>query len=88
MRQRWLNDCVTHDQVEAMTLGDRLVVMNDGYAEQIGSPMEIYEKPATTFVAGFIGSPAMNLFATSILHAKQVTLQKMAEKFSLPFLSR
>lgn len=51
---------VTHDQVEAMTLGDRLIVMNDGYAAQIGSPLEVYEKPATRFVAGFIGSPAMN----------------------------
>ena len=51
---------VTHDQVEAMTLGDRLIVMDNGYAAQIGSPLEIYEKPATEFVAGFIGSPAMN----------------------------
>ncbi len=51
---------VTHDQVEAMTLGDRLIVMNQGRAEQIGSPMAIYEKPASRFVAGFIGSPAMN----------------------------
>jgi sn-glycerol 3-phosphate transport system ATP-binding protein len=52
---------VTHDQVEAMTLADRLVVMNAGRAEQIGSPMEVYARPATVFVAGFIGSPAMNL---------------------------
>ena len=52
---------VTHDQVEAMTLGDRLIVMNNGRAEQIGSPLEVYERPATTFVAGFIGSPAMNM---------------------------
>jgi sn-glycerol 3-phosphate transport system ATP-binding protein len=52
---------VTHDQVEAMTLGDRLIVMNAGRAEQIGSPLEVYERPATTFVAGFIGSPAMNM---------------------------
>ena len=51
---------VTHDQVEAMTLGERLLVMNAGRAEQIGTPMEIYENPATQFVAGFIGSPAMN----------------------------
>jgi len=51
---------VTHDQVEAMTLGDRLVVINDGYAEQIGSPLDLYERPATKFVAGFIGSPSMN----------------------------
>ena len=51
---------VTHDQVEAMTLGDRLIVMDNGYAAQIGSPLEVYEHPATQFVAGFIGSPAMN----------------------------
>ncbi len=53
---------VTHDQVEAMTLADRLVVMNAGRAEQIGTPMELYNAPATLFVAGFIGSPAMNFF--------------------------
>jgi sn-glycerol 3-phosphate transport system ATP-binding protein len=52
---------VTHDQVEAMTLGNRIVVMNAGRAEQIGTPREIYEQPATTFVAGFIGAPPMNL---------------------------
>src|SRR5690606_37082774 len=51
---------VTHDQVEAMTLGDRLMVMNAGVVEQIGTPLEIYARPATLFVAGFIGSPAMN----------------------------
>ena len=51
---------VTHDQVEAMTLAQRMVVMNAGRAEQIGTPMEVYSNPATVFVAGFIGSPAMN----------------------------
>ena len=51
---------VTHDQVEAMTLADRMIVMNAGRAEQIGAPMEVYDNPATIFVAGFIGSPAMN----------------------------
>src|SRR5713226_5783374 len=54
---------VTHDQVEAMTLADRLVVMNDGSVDQIGPPLDLYERPATIFVAGFIGSPAMNLVA-------------------------
>ncbi|TKT80371.1 sn-glycerol-3-phosphate ABC transporter ATP-binding protein UgpC [Aquamicrobium sp. LC103] len=54
---------VTHDQVEAMTLADTLVVMNQGVAEQIDTPMAIYARPATIFVAGFIGSPAMNLLA-------------------------
>ncbi|MFG6178303.1 sn-glycerol-3-phosphate import ATP-binding protein UgpC [Halomonas sp. THAF12] len=51
---------VTHDQVEAMTLADRLVVMNGGRIEQVGTPMHLYERPASRFVAGFIGSPAMN----------------------------
>ena len=54
---------VTHDQVEAMTMADRLVVMNEGIAEQVGTPLEVYRRPATRFVAGFIGSPAMNFFA-------------------------
>ena len=52
---------VTHDQVEAMTLADRIVVMRDGYIEQIGGPDEVYDRPSNTFVAGFIGSPAMNM---------------------------
>lgn len=53
---------VTHDQIEAMTLGDRVVVMYGGIAQQIGTPEELYERPANLFVAGFIGSPAMNFF--------------------------
>ncbi|WBU61623.1 sn-glycerol-3-phosphate import ATP-binding protein UgpC [Paracoccus albus] len=52
---------VTHDQLEAMTLADRLVVLNMGQVEQIGTPLEVYRRPASAFVAGFIGSPAMNL---------------------------
>ena len=52
---------VTHDQIEAMTLADRVVVMNRGIVQQVGSPTEIYDRPANVFVAGFIGSPAMNL---------------------------
>ena len=51
---------VTHDQVEAMTLGDRVVVMKDGWVQQVGEPLELYNTPANKFVAGFIGSPAMN----------------------------
>ena len=51
---------VTHDQVEAMTLADRIVVMNDGAIEQVGTPMELFNNPANTFVAGFLGSPPMN----------------------------
>jgi multiple sugar transport system ATP-binding protein len=53
---------VTHDQVEAMTLADRICVLRDGQVEQIGTPMELYQKPCSAFVAGFIGSPKMNLF--------------------------
>ena len=52
---------VTHDQVEAMTLADRVVVMKQGKVQQVGTPTEIYDHPANTFVASFIGSPAMNL---------------------------
>src|SRR5437016_8205774 len=54
---------VTHDQVEAMTLAQRMIVMNAGRAEQIGTPMEVYENPATQYVAGFIGSPSMNFLS-------------------------
>src|SRR5271168_4250858 len=57
---------VTHDQVEAMTMADRIVVMRDGVVEQAGLPLDLYDRPATLFVAGFIGSPAMNLFKGSI----------------------
>jgi sn-glycerol 3-phosphate transport system ATP-binding protein len=57
---------VTHDQVEAMTLGHRLMVLNGGHVEQLGSPIELYERPATRFVAGFIGSPAMNLLSATL----------------------
>ncbi|MDG1937184.1 MAG: sn-glycerol-3-phosphate ABC transporter ATP-binding protein UgpC [Paracoccaceae bacterium] len=57
---------VTHDQVEAMTLADRIVIMNEGQIEQVGSPAEVYKKPSSQFVASFIGSPAMN-FATGVI---------------------
>ncbi|MEO5613523.1 MAG: sn-glycerol-3-phosphate import ATP-binding protein UgpC, partial [Cypionkella sp.] len=57
---------VTHDQLEAMTLADRLVVLNAGRIEQVGAPLEIYHRPATTFVASFIGSPAMNLLDAEV----------------------
>ena len=60
---------VTHDQVEAMTMGDRIVVMKDGVVQQVDSPLNLYEKPANLFVAGFIGSPAMNFLEAKL--AKQ-----------------
>jgi len=68
---------VTHDQIEAMTLGDRMIVMDNGYAVQIGTPLEIYEHPATRFVAGFIGSPAMNFLPARVSpDGKQVELSR------------
>jgi multiple sugar transport system ATP-binding protein len=57
---------VTHDQVEAMTMGDRIVVMKDGAIQQAGEPLELYRKPANLFVAGFIGSPPMNVVPASV----------------------
>ncbi|MBI3129352.1 MAG: sn-glycerol-3-phosphate ABC transporter ATP-binding protein UgpC [Candidatus Tectomicrobia bacterium] len=57
---------VTHDQVEAMTMGDRIVVMLDGSVQQVGPPMEVYQNPANVFVAGFIGSPAMNFLPVRV----------------------
>jgi multiple sugar transport system ATP-binding protein len=60
---------VTHDQVEAMTLGDRVVVMKDGVVQQVGEPLELYNTPANKFVAGFIGSPAMNFAKVTITEA-------------------
>ena len=62
---------VTHDQVEAMTLGDRVVVMKDGLVQQVGEPLELYGRPANRFVAGFIGSPAMNFAEVTINHSAQ-----------------
>ena len=64
---------VTHDQVEAMTLADRVVVMNNGKIQQIGSPKEIYNRPFNTFVASFIGSPPMNLIPISIRNKKSIS---------------
>ncbi|MCM5553872.1 ABC transporter ATP-binding protein [Pleomorphomonas sp. NRK KF1] len=58
---------VTHDQTEAMTMADRIIVMNGGNIEQIGSPLDLYNKPATRFVAGFIGSPRMNFIASRVM---------------------
>ena len=61
---------VTHDQVEAMTLADRIIVLRDGMIEQTGSPHELYTYPANRFVAGFIGSPAMNFLAGSVVESR------------------
>jgi sn-glycerol 3-phosphate transport system ATP-binding protein len=67
---------VTHDQLEAMTLADTLVVMNAGHIEQVGAPTELYERPATLFVAGFIGSPPMNLIEIGVLPEADATRLK------------
>lgn len=64
---------VTHDQIEAMTMADKIVVMRDGHVEQVGAPLELYDKPANTFVAGFIGSPSMNLINGKIDGSKFVS---------------
>jgi sn-glycerol 3-phosphate transport system ATP-binding protein len=74
---------VTHDQIEAMTVGDRLAVLNNGELEQIGTPMEVYSKPASEFVASFIGSPRINLVAGEV---KAGTLH--VDGFELPGFSQ
>ena len=71
---------VTHDQVEAMTLGDRIVIMRDGYIQQIGTPQEVFNHPANLFVAGFIGTPQMNLF--------DAALSKKGDKYVATILGR
>jgi len=75
---------VTHDQVEAMTLADRVVVMNKGRIEQIAPPEELYLRPATRFVAGFIGSPGMNFFAASIAAAGDAVHVALPDGQTLP----
>ncbi len=73
---------VTHDQVEAMTLGDRVVVMKDGWVQQVGEPLELYNQPANKFVAGFIGSPAMN-FSTVTLTEREGRLAAVNNGMSI-----
>lgn len=73
---------VTHDQTEAMTLADRIVIIKDGIQQQIGTPMEVYNKPANVFVAGFIGSPAMNFFHVILKDGK--VINKENKDFEIP----
>ncbi|MFT3998457.1 MAG: TOBE domain-containing protein, partial [Asticcacaulis sp.] len=77
---------VTHDQVEAMTLADKIVVLNGGRIEQVGSPLELYRKPANLFVAGFIGSPRMNILKGVVREAtaEAVTLEVAGATLALP----
>jgi multiple sugar transport system ATP-binding protein len=75
---------VTHDQVEAMTLGDRIVVMHAGRVQQIDTPLALYERPRNTFVAGFIGSPAMNFLAGAIAGEDGPRFRARGDTFSVP----
>jgi multiple sugar transport system ATP-binding protein len=76
---------VTHDQVEAMTLGDRVVVMKDGWVQQVGEPLDLYNKPANKFVAGFIGSPAMNFANVTVTEANgSVVAENKGLRIKLP----
>jgi multiple sugar transport system ATP-binding protein len=76
---------VTHDQVEAMTLADRVVVMNDGLIEQVGTPSELYDTPSTRFVAGFIGSPAMNFVPCELIEGDNGAIAaKVDDVMTLP----
>jgi multiple sugar transport system ATP-binding protein len=78
---------VTHDQVEAMTMADRIVILNEGRIEQVGSPLELYEKPRNQFVAGFIGSPQMNMLPLTVESQKPALLRCRSSTFgtiSLP----
>ncbi|CAO3405997.1 sn-glycerol-3-phosphate import ATP-binding protein UgpC [Azospirillum largimobile] len=75
---------VTHDQVEAMTLADRILVMNHGVAEQIGTPLEVYQRPASLFVAGFIGSPPMNVLDGRIDDRGEAVLVPGGQRLALP----
>ncbi|HYX63388.1 MAG TPA: sn-glycerol-3-phosphate ABC transporter ATP-binding protein UgpC [Burkholderiales bacterium] len=75
---------VTHDQVEAMTLADRVVVMNAGRIEQVGAPNDLYHSPATRFVAGFIGSPAMNMVSCGLEEAAGGLRLRLSDKLAFP----
>ncbi len=75
---------VTHDQVEAMTMGDQIVVMKDGRLEQVGRPLDLYDYPANTFVAGFIGSPAMNFLPGKVVRSGNDAHVELADQTRIP----
>jgi multiple sugar transport system ATP-binding protein len=79
---------VTHDQVEAMTLGEKIVVFNKGKIEQIGAPLDLYDRPANRFVGGFIGSPQMNMLPATLVSQSEtqtvVTLNGASEQIVVP----
>ena len=74
---------VTHDQIEAMTMGSKIVVMNEGIVQQVGSPLNLYEEPVNKFVAGFIGSPAMNFIDADVLEGNGINLKLHNSDISL-----
>ena len=75
---------MTHDQIEAMTMADKIVVMHDGIVEQIGAPLDLYDHPDNLFVAGFIGSPAMNFVHASVDASSASLISKSGVKLPLP----
>ena len=75
---------VTHDQIEAMTMADRIVVMHDGVVQQVGAPLELYDRPENMFVAGFIGSPGMNFFPATVEKSGREALLADGQKLRLP----
>ena len=75
---------VTHDQVEAMTLADRIVIMRDGYVEQVGTPTEVFERPVNTFVAGFIGSPPMNQLDATVESMADGPVARLLDGVAVP----
>ena len=79
---------VTHDQIEALTLGDRIAIMDKGALQQVGTPNEIYQKPHNTFVAGFIGTPPMNMAQISIRNTNSFVLGEMTVEFSASLPAR
>ncbi len=79
---------VTHDQTEAMTMGDKIVLMKDGYVHQIDTPLEIYGRPVNKFVAGFIGSPAMNFLEGRIQKARGLTFVEAQDGMKLPIAKK
>ena len=75
---------VTHDQVEAMTLADKIVVLNEGKIEQIGVPLDLYQRPANLFVAGFIGAPRMNFLKVRAEHTSEEGCRDRGSGFPIP----
>ena len=75
---------VTHDQVEAMTMGNRIVIMKDGFIQQVGAPLEVYDFPQNEFVAGFIGSPPMNFFKSKLIQDNGLCVDTGSFKLKIP----